>query len=442
MFSKLLIPKVIIVLAAAYYIYTPFDISDKSYILNGYTDKMSVYTGDSIDIFIEPNKDYKKAYFVLYDVLGNRIDTIASPADKQTINTNYPWSEGFKYHSTFSYTPSDNIESGIYLWEKKIPFVIKSRKPADIVIVYPFNTINLYSNAGGKSFYAYNSSEDIASDTLSFERPFTIGLDSYLKDFFLWIGGSEFNVKYVADIDLDDSSTYNYAKILILAGVSNAWTTKARENFDNYISNGGNALILSANTMFWNVRYNETKDKVIVYKECGNDPIKKDPSCSFNDKNFNIKNSIITNYMYGGDAQVPNSFQGFKIINDNSPILKGTNIQNEDTLKINNRFVDGLLIQFNNKFSRKKITILDPGFFKYYRKEIIGVEMAAQEDSKKNGVFIIAQKTKKSGIIINTSSSDWCSSKGIGGKDSLNIRKITSNMINLLLNEQNVFSPK
>ena len=45
------------------------------------------------------------------------------------------------------------------------------------------------------------------------------------------------------------------------------------------------------------------------------------------------------------------------------------------------------------------------------------------------------QKTKESGMIINTGSTDWCGELGIEGKDSKKIKQITLNMIDLLLSD-------
>lgn len=442
MFSKLLLPKIIIVLIAAYFMYTPVDYSNRNYILNGYTDKMSVNTHDTIGVFIQPTNNFKKAYFILYDLFGNKKDTIISPVYQQLISTTNPWSNGFNYKKTFSYIVPEHLESNIYLFEKKIPVIIKNQRPADIVIVYPLNDINLNSNIGGKSFYPYNSSDTISSDTLSFKRPYTIGIDPFLKDFFLWISKQSFNINYVTDIDLDKSSSFNYAKILIIVGTSSSWTRKARVNFDNYISKGGNALILSASSIFWSARYNENKDKIIVYKNCNLDPDRKDPTCSWSEKDYSAQNSIVTDLEYGGyPAQYPYSFGGFKITAENSPLLVGTNLKKEDTLRIKNRIVDGMFIDFKKYSSKVGITIKDSFYNNCFKKELIGFEMASRKGDLRNGVFIVIKKNKNSGIIINTASSDWCSNQGIGGEDSLRIQQITLNMMNLLLNDQNVFSP-
>ena len=55
------------------------------------------------------------------------------------------------------------------------------------------------------------------------------------------------------------------------------------------------------------------------------------------------------------------------------------------------------------------------------------------------GTFIAFQKTENSGVIINTSSTNWCK-EGFNGMDNNKVKIITTNMIDLLLNDANVFS--
>jgi hypothetical protein len=50
---------------------------------------------------------------------------------------------------------------------------------------------------------------------------------------------------------------------------------------------------------------------------------------------------------------------------------------------------------------------------------------------------MVIKKSRSSGIIINSASTDWCSSQGMGNED---VQKITLNMINKLLKKENVFT--
>ncbi len=54
-------------------------------------------------------------------------------------------------------------------------------------------------------------------------------------------------------MDLEDYSEIAGAKVVVIIGHSEYWTRRARENFDRYVLEGGNALVLSGNTMWWQV---------------------------------------------------------------------------------------------------------------------------------------------------------------------------------------------
>ena len=70
---------------------------------------------------------------------------------------------------------------------------------------------------------------------------------------------------------MDDYENIRGAKLLVVIGHSEYWTRTARLNFDRFVDEGCHALVLSGNTMWWQVRYSENKDRMICYKG-GNDP--------------------------------------------------------------------------------------------------------------------------------------------------------------------------
>jgi hypothetical protein len=429
---KLLILKFLITLLGAYFIFTSIDTSNIDKVFHGYTFKQSYFPGDTAKIFLQPLNNYRKIKFKLRDLSGNEVGSIVSSVFVQDTNIINAYREGFGYEASFNYIIPKGLKSGLYLWENKIPLLIKSAEEAEIAVVYPFNTINLYSNSGGKSFYTYNSTDGLPSDTLSFHRPFS-GIDQFIKPFLNWIWKQDkWSVKYLSDIDLNNPKNLEKIKILIIAGYSNTWSRKARENYDSFINNGGNSIILSANTMYWKTRYNEDLSHMITFKKCEDDP-EQDQACKWNDKNETMQKSILTNYDLGGAPLNDGfSFSGLKIYSENSPVLKNTDLKNGDTIKILNQLVDGLMMNFENDEPQ----VTDPYFLNFYKKELIAYDRLQNG----NGAFVVFQRNKDSGIIFNTSSLNWCSDKGIGGKDSVRIQLITTNMIELLLKNKNVFS--
>ncbi len=78
---------------------------------------------------------------------------------QQTMRTINPSEFGFGYKVT-KRIKIPNLPSGVYLWDNTVPMIIRAKEPK-IVVVYPSNTANAYSNSGGKSLYNFNSSDQI-----------------------------------------------------------------------------------------------------------------------------------------------------------------------------------------------------------------------------------------------------------------------------------------
>jgi hypothetical protein len=421
-------------------IFSSDDFSNKDYINHGYTDKLSYYPGDTVKVFVQPHQYYKKAQIKILDEHYNKkLVHKTGELQLQEISNPDPWAKGYGYKESFQYVIPENIISGIYFFEGKIPFLVKAKQPAEITIVYPHNTLNTYSNAGGRNFYNNEKTGASRTDTFSFLRPFAIGLYPATGELIRWMRNTEINFSMISDHDLEDPEYFKNIKILIIAGVNQVWTENARNNFENYIDAGGNALIFSANTMFWNTRYNKDRSQMFLFKDCGLDFDQSNTACSWEDKGRSHKKTIVTSINYGGyPSNDPLSFNGFKILSASSPLLKGSGKKQGDILSIRNLMVDGIDIEEISP----NFKIKDSDFLDCYQKEIIGYEYLCNE--KKNqemaGTFIVFRRKQNSGIIINTASSDWSSEKGLNGPDSTAVRIITNNMLEILLQNKRIFS--
>src|SRR5690606_5306227 len=140
--------------------------------------------------------------------------------------------------------------------------------PVDALVVYPSNTANAYAESGGKSLY----SREGRPGKVSFHRP--IAVESLSAVCLKWFSTlPDFTVGFIADSDMDLYDNIVNAKVLVIAGHSEYWTREARLNFDRFVDEGGHALILSGNTMWWQVRYTEDRSGLICHKEDALDPI-------------------------------------------------------------------------------------------------------------------------------------------------------------------------
>lgn len=401
---------------------------------NGYSDKTSYNIGEVQKVFIDA-KNTEKRILKLYDINYNVVDSLQAQVHPQHKGEN-PSENGYGYQETFNYKiPA--LKSGLYLWEKCIPFIIKGAQEEEIVVLYPTNTINAYNISGGKSLYSLFSEK---THIVSFRRPTFPAVSFQVKD------GMEFlntlknlPLRYIADQDMENYEAIEKAKLLIVVGHSEYWTRNARENFDRFVDSGGNALILSGNTMWWQVRYRNDGEQMICYKEM-EDPIDDEKlSTTFWTNailDYPVIPSIGVDFPNGGfGRKYEDSFQGLKIIASASPIFEEIAIEPGQIISIPTKEYDGTLVK-----TGKNEPLLDTANLPFYEAELLAYDYAYSED-KGLGTFMIFQKSNSSGTVINTATMDWCSGYGLGGRDSTIIQQITINMIEGLWKDRNLFSP-
>ena len=409
---------------------------EKHKIINGYTDKESYFPGEiveaSLNSWISGFKNIN-----IYDLNDNIVLSLRATVSSQKMNPKEPWQNGFGYESSFTFR-APKIKSGIYLIENKVPFIIKSNEAKKITLVYPSNTVNAYNNAGGKSAYNYNSSDKINASVLSFNRPRPFNALSYCKELLIWLNNeTDYDINYVCDLDLEDYSQISKSEIIVIPGHSEYWTRKARENFDKFVDNGGDALILSGNSMYWQVRYTEDEQKMIIYKDYKKDPIKdtllKTDIWDSTFLKYPTAQSIGVNFTNGGfGGKEDEGWDGFKIVQDKSPLLRGTGLSKGSIIKLKTNEYDGAVLNLSENGYQLNIDTLNA-----FRGELIGYDFGYR-NHKTIGTFITYQRTENSGVIVNVSSTDWCNYNGIS-KNPI-IKKITRNMFDLLLENKSVFN--
>jgi hypothetical protein len=378
----------------------------------------------------------------IYDINHNLVFSVPSSVTHQNVSTTSPSSDGFGWSPTFEVPLPNDLKSGIYLIENRFPFVVKSTIPTDIVVVFPFNTENAYNESGGKSLYSHAD----RPFQVSFLRPISIPNKAPVLDFvedgLQWFTTqTDFSIGYITDQDLDNYDYLQNSKLLILTGHSEYWTRTARENFDKFIDNNGDALILSGNVMWWQVRYSDDKSKLICYKDLPDpvaDPLLKTIKWTEPSLNYPITLSIGADYAHGGYGyKADQGWDGYKIVSPNSPLLQGTGLKKGDIIKLPTIEYDGAVLK---GMDRSGYPILDETHYNFFKMEIIGFDRGSSSSGETIATFLAFQRTPTSGKVVHTATTNWCSYEGIGGTDQNVIRLITKNAITKLLQDQNIFS--
>jgi hypothetical protein len=418
----------------------------------GYTNRTSYLPGEDMLVYLDANSS-AICSLGIYDVHGKLVFKINANVFSQQKENDKAWENGFGYDVTAKIKLPISLASGLYSIENIIPFVVKSSGASDITVVYPINTLQAYNPSGDKSLYTYNSTDGIAAATVSFLRPMEITMQQDYCDHCLKWFPSLSNVKthYIADVDMEDPSSFVLTKIVVIIGHSEYWTLPARRNFDNFVNKGGHAIILSGNTMFWQSRYSKTNNSLTCFRDASADPetnqyLKTIPWVD-SSLHYPILKSIGANFVHGGyglktdpyrDAAIDRGWDGFKIVDPASPLLEGLHFQKGDILSLPTTEYDGAPIK---GFDEGGFPILDNDVLKFEKLELIGFDRAARGGKETIPTFIVMQKTKTSGIVVNMASTNWCSSTGIGSMASgSQIKTITRNAILKLLNGENVFN--
>lgn len=429
--------------------------TDFSNTLYGYTDKLSYKAGEMLSLYYS-GPENPKQLITMSDYNGKIYASYTTSVKVQKNNSQKPWLEGCKWEKTGDFKLPDNLPPGVYRFRGTNYFVISdSEKAHDITIVYPTNTDNAYNYAAGKSAY----DPDLANRaTVQSWARYQDGLINRKKDFtssfFFWMLTQNYDANYIADVDLDDYKNIEKSKLLMIVGHSEYWTRAARENVDKFVANGKNMLVLSGNTMYWQVRYNKKDNLMICYKDNNLDPLKDTPYSTIlwetDFLNYPITSSIGADFSGGGyGSKLANRQDGYKIVNDKSPLFEGTGLKNGDILKIPTTEYDGAPVVKMILPGSKEIPVIDNSKLKFDKIELLGYDFAVNggaegPDKPTNGLgtFIVFRKTPTSGTVVNAATTDWCSKRGMAGVDKDKITRITKNMIDKSLKGESLFTPQ
>ena len=74
----------------------------------------------------------------------------------------------------------------------------------------------------------------------------------------VWLEQAGYDYDMISDFDLHrDPSQLDGYQVLVINGHSEYWSAEAFEAVDRYLCRGGNVVVLSGNSIFWRVSYNE-----------------------------------------------------------------------------------------------------------------------------------------------------------------------------------------
>ena len=274
----------------------------------------------------------------------------------------------YKWNNSYTLQTDANWTSGLYFAkltdsqgkQNYIQFVVRDDdRPADIGFQDAIATAEAYNNYGGTSVYDFNSSGGRAYQ-VSFDRPFQYGASlaseqfnntlSWEYNMTRWMESQGYDVSYYTNLDVSTNSSLLYSqKTFLTAGHDEYWSMQERNNVEKARDNGINLAFFSANTGYWQVRFDtstsgQANRVMTVYKDSSGlgtnsslDPIAQtNPTAAttlFRSPQVNRPENALLGVGYTGDTG-GDFYGGFDYVvsNASDPYYANTGLQNGDRL--------------------------------------------------------------------------------------------------------------
>lgn len=258
--------------------------------IQGYASATSVLTGESIDFHVSASATqaclvevYRLGWYGGAGARrvreGHRIEVgnqRTPSADPETGTLACAWPASWRLNVPKTWT------SGLYMavmtseskFRACVPFVVRA-PGGRLCVVLPFSTYQAYNpwpmdHSTGKSlYYGYSSGGETDDDSrakeVSFDRPYPGGgvPDALGKDheFVRWAEARGYDLTYATSIDLHAGRVDPKAFAgIVFPGHDEYWSPEMREVAEAAVEQGVHLAFLSANNVYWRVRFTPSED--------------------------------------------------------------------------------------------------------------------------------------------------------------------------------------
>jgi hypothetical protein len=184
-------------------------------------------------------------------------------------------------------------------------------------------TYQAYNAWGGVSLYTNNTNgtayKYAHATKVSFDRPYD-PLDGngaghfflYEYPFIRWAESQGYNVSYITDVDTATNvNPLTNHRVYLSVGHDEYWSHSMRDNVTNAIAHGVNAAFFSANTSYWQIRFEPNAAGAPNRVEVGYKDFATSTSAPGPDPMWNVNNSAVTTNWRSDPVNLPeNSFIG------------------------------------------------------------------------------------------------------------------------------------
>jgi hypothetical protein len=259
--------------------------------IEGYPTAMSVPQGGTLELHVRCESS---AFSLTIWRQGRQLEQVATAGTHFGFNYPIPaqaW-EGCNWPVSCSLPVPRDWRPGAYLARLDtdgaytfVPFVVRALHPgaySRMVVQLSTNTWQAYNRYGGKSLYgAWAPGLVGRASKVSFHRPYDYLATDGSGQFFLWEApflawlesqGYAYEVCTNQDLHADPEllSPYN---LFVSVGHDEYYSKEMFDALEHFVDAGGNLAFLSANTLWWQVRFENDNQTVVCFKDARLDPL-------------------------------------------------------------------------------------------------------------------------------------------------------------------------
>ncbi len=260
--------------------------------IEGYLSAFSVAQGESINLHISTSAssyDVRVYDWVTRYTYRTEYDDLTGTEHESPDDA---WGVGAQWPNPLQIDIPDSWPSGLYKIDlvtdngvAALFFIVRENIPgstSNILLLDNSPTSVAYNGWGGKALYDFKSADGVRASSVSLLRPGHHSTWQEQKKFVEWVDAMNIPIEAASLMDLhNDADLLTPYQTVAIVGQSEYWSKVMRDNLDNFLESGGQALILGGDTMFWQARFDG--DNMICYK---NPPT--------NDPMYGIDNSVVT----------------------------------------------------------------------------------------------------------------------------------------------------
>jgi len=419
----------------------------------GYANKMSFKQGDTLELHISTTIDPFYIQIFKFNAVDSLVTTITTiPGGVQTYSDS-SYYYGCNWPVSYSLVIPDTWLPGAYYAEfptsvgsKDVIFFVSPKvrgSYSKILYLASANTWEAINPIGGKSLFNYNSSNGERAYKVSFLRPGR-GYGGYPEfyqneEFFVrWMYKNHINYECAVNYDIhSDSSLLSNYTVMAIAGQSEFWSYPERIETENFVKSGGNLIILSGTTCWWQARYEDNGNTLVCYEDPTLDPltgvVDSLVTTNFSQPPVNSPENSMTGLSFLAAGYVNNGsllpasagYGGYTVYNHHSWVYNGTGLMEGEDLGYEEAIVgnatDGGLFNFVNGIPAFTGTDGSPTNFM-----VLGLSPAYSTwgfNPIPRATFGIVHK-QGGGTVFNAATNNW----SLGLDSNYYVQKITKNV--------------